>query len=256
MDGMSSTTALPMAPTFWHPMPAEIGKAIIDVMSEVRGIEKRGENTFHRFKFMTIGDLMIELQPAMAKAGLFVLQSEYSAEEKNGALMVTYAFGLGHSSGVIWSCPLLQTGMATLLNSKGGVDDKARNKCHTAARKYFLISLFQIPAVDEGDERLHDGDADAAPAAPPTNARTARAATKASESGRASSKGAASETDEARRADFKAIREAVRKAATRDDVEDAWAGSEEALQRVKAHSQAAYDMLVQDYNAAMEARDQ
>ena len=46
---------------------------------------------------------------------------------------------------------LRQTGVSTCRNSKGGWDDKSLNKCHTAARKYFLLSLFQIPTGEEDD---------------------------------------------------------------------------------------------------------
>jgi hypothetical protein len=45
--------------------------------------------------------------------------------------------------------------MSPCRTSKGTFDDKAFAKCHTSARKYFLLSLFQIPTEDE--------DADAGP---------------------------------------------------------------------------------------------
>ena len=43
--------------------------------------------------------------------------------------------------------------------SKGTFDDKGLNKCHTSARKYFLLSLFQIPTTDEDDADRGDNDA-------------------------------------------------------------------------------------------------
>lgn len=227
----------------WPDMPPEVAKAITAVMAEVRGIEKRGENTFHRFKYMTIGDLMVELQPAMAKAGLFILQTETGFEVKDGAMLVRYAFGLGHSSGAVWRSPIIQTGVAPFLNAKGGVDDKAMNKCHTAARKYFMIGIFQIPAVEIGDERIHDGDADAAPDAPAP-----------SKKGRSVTPSAPTDkTSEERRADFSKVRRAIKAATSASGVQAAWDAHEAERMRVKAFNQAAHNTLEEDLNAAMAA---
>ena len=49
--------------------------------------------------------------------------------------------------------------MAAIKNHKGTVDDKAANKCHSAARKYFLLGLLQVPVGD-----LPDADSDDDPA--------------------------------------------------------------------------------------------
>jgi hypothetical protein len=51
----------------------------------------------------------------------------------------------------------MQTGMSRCRDSKGGFDDKSMNKCHTAARKYFLLALFQIPTGDIDDADSADG---------------------------------------------------------------------------------------------------
>jgi len=66
-------------------------------------------------------------------------------------IAVEYAFTVAHVSGEIWPRPLRQTGVSTCRNSKGGWDDKSLNKCHTAARKYFPLALFQIPTGEEAD---------------------------------------------------------------------------------------------------------
>jgi hypothetical protein len=57
--------------------------------------------------------------------------------------------------------------MSTCRNTKGGFDDKAANKCHTAARKYFLLGLFQVPTGEDYRQPAHDGDADSGDDAPP-----------------------------------------------------------------------------------------
>jgi hypothetical protein len=59
---------------------------------------------------------------------------------------------VAHASGETWPHVIKQTGVSTCRNTKGGWDDKSLNKCHTAARKYFLLALFQIPTGDEEDD--------------------------------------------------------------------------------------------------------
>jgi hypothetical protein len=175
---MSETTDNPFTSTTesfvvndWHktePMPEAIARAICQVMSQVDYVEKKGENTFHNYKFAAVGDLLEKIQPAMAAAGLSVVQTEVEHCFKgNGAVMLaTYEFLLSHVSGVTWGERPRHTGMATAMNTKGGFDDKALNKCHTAARKYFLLSLFQIPTGTEPDP---DEQEDAPP--PPQQTR-------------------------------------------------------------------------------------
>lgn len=133
-------------------MPAPIAAAVIAIMKTVKNVEKHGENKFHNYKFAKVEDLIFQVQPAMADAGLIITQDEIGHEIVADALMLaTYGFGLSHEIGVTWAAPTRQTGMASLKNTKGGYDDKALNKCHTAARKYFILGLFQIPAGDLPD---------------------------------------------------------------------------------------------------------
>ena len=141
-------------------MPEAVAKAVTDVMKKVRGVEKTGKNSFHGYKYATIGELMAVLQPSMADAGLIITQTELDAREMHGMLAIRYAFSLSHSSGATWRDALIHTGLATMINAKGVVDDKAANKCMQAARKYALLALFHIPSLEEGDERLSDGDVD------------------------------------------------------------------------------------------------
>lgn len=138
-------------------MPKEIAEAINAIMSSVDYIEKRGENTHHNYRFAAVGDVLAKLQPAMAKEGLIIVQHEINHElmANDSVMTASYQFILCHKSGAIWDTNAVHTGMAAGRNSKGGFDDKALNKCHTAARKYFLLSLFQIPTGD-----LPDADAE------------------------------------------------------------------------------------------------
>jgi len=144
-------------------MPEAVASAITAVMAGVGYIQKKGENKFHNYKFTAIGDVMAKLQPAMAEAGLIVIQDELAHEMIAGdnVMTATYAFRIAHKSGVEWDGQARHTGMAGAKNSKGGFDDKALNKCHTAARKYFLMALFQVPTGEAADP---DADGDHAPA--------------------------------------------------------------------------------------------
>lgn len=142
-------------------MPAEISKAVIAMMAKVGYIQKTGNNSFHNYKYVSIEDVLEKVQPALTDCGLVITQDEAShAIIAEGNLMeATYAFGLSHISGKQWG-PIRHTGLASVRNSKGGFDDKALNKCHTAARKYFILGLFQIPTgleadVDEEEDKPH-----------------------------------------------------------------------------------------------------
>jgi len=135
-------------------------EAVQAIMSEVGSVEKRGNNSFHNYSYATAADVLHKLQPLMAKAGLVVFQHQKTLTMlgDGSAMAIEYEFTLAHSSGDIWEEKPVHTGVATAKNSKGGFDDKAANKCHTAARKYFLLALFQIPTGDYADA---DADSDA-----------------------------------------------------------------------------------------------
>lgn len=142
-------------------MPKELVEAIAAMMLKVGYIQKKGENKFHGYKYASIEDVLDKVQPALAEVGLVITQDELSHSiVADGQLMeATYAFGLSHKSGAS-APPIRHTGLAALRNTKGGYDDKALNKCHTAARKYFILGLFQIPTglavdPDEDEDKPH-----------------------------------------------------------------------------------------------------
>ena len=149
----SSAAAIP-------PIPPEIAGAISQVMREIEPVAKKGYNTEHKYKFVAIGDLLGEIQPLMATAGLIIIQREKSFTwyEDGAFVAITYDFSLAHQGGATWRGDMPQTGLARFRFKSGGVDDKAFNKCHTAARKYFLMALFQIPSGDISDTDKDGGD--------------------------------------------------------------------------------------------------
>lgn len=136
--------------------PSDIGQligAIAAVMAEITPVEKGGWNKFHGYAFARIQDLLGILTPLMGKHGIVIWQNEEGRELFDGGkcVAVRYRFTVCHKSGQVWTDLPLQTGMSNCRDTKGGFDDKALNKCHTAARKYFLLSLFQIPTEDMAD---------------------------------------------------------------------------------------------------------
>lgn len=142
-----------------------IALAITRVAAEVGIIEKTGHNRFHNYKFAQMQDILQKLSPLMAKHGLAVLQSEIgrSMFDSDRVIAVQYGFTLIHTSGEIWPHALVSSGMSRCRDSKGGFDDKSLNKCHTSARKYYLLALFQIATGEEDDAEL---DADRIPTRP------------------------------------------------------------------------------------------
>ena len=164
-------------PEFLAPAPTtQITKAIAAVMKEIHTVSKRGQNTFHRYRYARMEDILRQLTPLLGKHGLVIFQDEIgrSMFDNDAVIAVTYEFAVAHESGEAWPHRLRQTGVSRCRDSKGGWDDKSLNKCHTAARKYFLLSLFQIPTSDEEDADQTSNDA-VDPAPPNDQHRDAKA---------------------------------------------------------------------------------
>ena len=210
--------------------PAEIAGAINAIMGEVDYVQKKGTNTFHNYKFAAVGDVLAKLQPAMFKHGLVIVQNEVSHTLTGAVMEVKYEFSLIHKSGAVWPDRPVHTGMAAATNSKGGFDDKCVNKCMTAARKYFLLALFQIPTGDDVD-----ADADEGPTSQPANNGHARtAAPKPQES---------PEQVKARE-DYSRIMEALNLSKTAVEIDNIIKVQGKTLAEIKAVSQTGYEKLM------------
>lgn len=151
------------APIETRPMPTgsfgKVVEAIAGVMAEIKPVEKLGYNKFHGYSHARIGDLNAELTPLMGKHGIVVFQNEVGRDmfDNGSVVAVRYEFTVVHKSGEVWPERPVLTGMARCRTTKESFDDKTFNKCHTAARKYFLIGLFQIPVSDEDDADADHG---------------------------------------------------------------------------------------------------
>lgn len=142
---------------------ANLAAAISQVSAEIaeQRVVKRGENTFHHYKYATMQDILQALTPLTAKHGIVIMQTEVDRGfmDNGAAIFATYEFVVMHKSGEVWPFPQKQTGVCNARANNGKFDDKAINKCHTAARKYFLLALFQIPTEDEDDADAGHNDA-------------------------------------------------------------------------------------------------
>lgn len=147
----------------------EVVGAIAAVMADLTPVGKGGTNTFHNYKYARMQDILQMLTPLMGKHGLVIFQ--YEAErnmfDENKVIAITYRFVVAHKSGQTWINPVPQTGMSPCRTSKNTFDDKAFAKCHTSARKYFLLSLFQVPTEDENDPDNEKRQRSAAPVPSP-----------------------------------------------------------------------------------------
>jgi len=132
-------------------------KAIATIMKEVGAVEKKGRNDFHRYDYAKAEDVAAALQKRMADAGLIIIpnQTKFELIGNDNLLAIEFEFLVEHVSGDKLDERPKFTGVASAKNSKGGFDDKAANKCLTAASKYFTLQLFKIPTGD-----YHDADGD------------------------------------------------------------------------------------------------
>ena len=141
---------------------AKLAEAIAAITMEVAAdpITKKGKNAFHHYSYARMQDILGGLSPLMGKHGIAIMQTEVERGllDNGDVIFATYDFTIIHKSGEVWPFPQRQTGTSKVRDSKGGYDDKGLNKCHTAARKYFLLSLFQIPTTDDDDADRGDYD--------------------------------------------------------------------------------------------------
>jgi hypothetical protein len=134
-------------------MPAEIAKAIVQIMSGVKRLGKDDTNPHERYKFTSI-DAFLEMTGRLcAEAGLAILADEdqyeiFERQGRNGTqawLRVTYRFTLIHESGAMWDKSPRRT-VTVLMNGP-----QAWGSAQSYCLKQFMRSMFQIPCGDAED---------------------------------------------------------------------------------------------------------
>lgn len=146
------------APVFPQTGFANIAAAISAIMSEIGVVGEGGENKFQNYKYMSYKDMYRKLTPLMGKHGLAVIPTEKicSIFDNDAVVTATYSFTIIHKSGEVWPFQPEWTGVSRARDSKGGWDDKSLNKCATAAQKYFLKALFQVPSGEDDEDPDHN----------------------------------------------------------------------------------------------------
>jgi ERF superfamily len=163
----------PPEPTVHIPphAPEKLTAALAAIMAEVGVIQKTGWNEGLRYRYAGIQDVLGTLTPLLARHGVIVMQTEAGKTmfDQDRVIAVEYEFTIAHSSGEVWPDRPRQTGMSGCRHRNGAFDDKCLNKCHTAARKYFLMALFQIATGDtpDADKGENDGAGGRKPQAKP-----------------------------------------------------------------------------------------
>jgi hypothetical protein len=140
--------------------PPKIAKALLAITREVGTIKKGGWNNFHKYYYQTWEDVLDTLSPLLATHGLIVMQSEITRGlfDNDKMLSITYEFTIVNDDGDAWPERMVKTAIARLVDSKGTADDKAANKCHTAAQKYFFLQLFKIKTRDAATDDADRGE--------------------------------------------------------------------------------------------------
>lgn len=143
---------------------SELAKAVCAVMTDVRYVPETGVNPHQGYKYASDEDLLVVVQPSMARHGLVLIPTaiqqqvvDHAQTAKGKAqyrteLVVTYT--LLHTSGEERQVQVPGCGVDT--------EDKGPYKAMTGALKYALRHLFLVP-TGQDPERVARGEDDKPP---------------------------------------------------------------------------------------------
>jgi hypothetical protein len=156
-------------------IPVEIAAAIGEVMAQIKSLPKGERNDHGGYNFASIDDFLAAVGPLCSAAGLIVYQDEDTVDmiDRGGKawLKITYAFTLGHTSGVICN----RTTKRTVFQAITGPQTTGSSQSY--AFKMFMRSLFMIPTGDRDDadyQKQQDMPAAQAPQKPAQRAEQPR----------------------------------------------------------------------------------
>jgi ERF superfamily len=156
MAGMNDIVPIEALP----PMPPAVAKALNEVMGNVKKLGKDERNPFANYKYAGIESFLEMVRPLCADAGLIIIQDEEGFEFKDGAdksgkvltwLVMTFSFGLAHSSGETWPYRCRRTGMV-----QASMGSQAFGAAQSYALKSFLRSIGLIATGDTEDADSHE----------------------------------------------------------------------------------------------------
>ncbi len=161
--------------------PGIIFKQIAKVMADVNPVGKGGKNEKQGYKYRSVDDCYNELNPIMARHGIFTVSEilGHESEERKSStgnalffriLKIRFTFYAEDGS-------FVQT---TTIGEGMDSGDKASNKAMAVAHKYALTQTFIVPTADQKDPETDSHEvkpqatkpAAAAPTAKPAAANT------------------------------------------------------------------------------------
>lgn len=155
---MIETPITVQSPIKVDPMPPEIAKAIIEVMTKMgEGVSKDAENQYDNFKYASINAFLAATNRACAQAGLIIQAIQVGSETEQveinsktyNVMTFRYRFVLTHVSGATWHCP--HDERTIRLQWKGA---KTSGEAQAYVLKQYMRGLFQIATGEK------DSDAD------------------------------------------------------------------------------------------------
>lgn len=141
------------------PLPPKVAAALNKVMAGVQRLDRDDKNPFANYRYAGIEAFLEMVRPLCADAGLLILQDEESYEfvhtkdskDKDIAwLVMSFLFGLAHSSGETWSHRIRRTGMV-----QASMGSQAFGAAQSYALKQFLRSVGLITTGDSEDADSH-----------------------------------------------------------------------------------------------------
>jgi hypothetical protein len=169
-----------------EPTPADILRTSIEMFDEqfatlnlygklarisgmVGAISKRGYNAFHKYHYVTEGDLVGAVRVYLAAAGILMIPNTTSIEKDGDLTTVMVEYTVTDGSGYTFTFAVPGAG-----SDRG---DKGVYKALTGSQKYAIMKLFKIETGDdpEADTRVDERAAhDGAPATRPVVRRGER----------------------------------------------------------------------------------
>jgi hypothetical protein len=129
-------------------------KKLAKVMQEVKYIQKKGENKFHKYKYATEADVAEKVREVLAEASVIMIPNmkshsvrEHTNKNGNREYIVTVDMEFTFMDG--------ESGESITFSMAGeGQDsgDKGIYKAMTGAQKYALMKAFMIPTGDDPEE--------------------------------------------------------------------------------------------------------
>lgn len=141
-------------------IPPKVAAALSQVMGKIEKLCKEEHNPHANYKYAGIESFLEMVRPLCAAAGLLVIQDEdgfefRTSKDKFGKeltwLVMTFSFGLAHSSGETWPYRCRRTGMV-----QASMGSQAFGAAQSYALKSFLRSIGLIATGDTEDADSHE----------------------------------------------------------------------------------------------------